>query len=70
MVCHLYNLDELREECRKAAARLHVTVEFPVDFPSWHYPGHTSLVVYVLPQPWAEASEIRLYRRSLRYRQR
>jgi hypothetical protein len=45
-VCaHLYGCDEdTRSAARAWAASRGLTVSFPVDFPSWYYPGRTTLI--------------------------
>lgn len=48
---HLYGWsrdDEVRRECRALAAHYGLTLLVP-DFPSWHFPGNSTLVVYVGP---------------------
>ncbi len=45
VVAHLYGCDErCRDAARSWAARRGLQVEFPVDFPSWWYPGRTTLI--------------------------
>jgi hypothetical protein len=44
---HVYDCDQ--EEIaanRVLAAERNLTVEYPTDFPSWWYPGHTKLAVW------------------------
>lgn len=43
IVAHLYNCD--MDDVRKYAESVNLSVDFP-DFPSWWYPGATTLVVY------------------------
>jgi hypothetical protein len=44
---HPYHVNEV--ECRAFAASRGLTVEFPADYPSWYYPGHSKLAVYIGP---------------------
>jgi hypothetical protein len=48
IAAHLNNppfYEETRSECETVACRFGLTFEVP-DFPSWHYPGSTVLVLY------------------------
>lgn len=45
VVAHLYSCDdERRDAARDWAARRGLRATFPVDFPSWWYPGRTTLI--------------------------
>lgn len=47
LAAHLYAPIEINDNLVEWAAKLGLTVWFPEDFPSWHFHGHTRLVVYV-----------------------
>lgn len=47
MAVHLYDLEKKKIE--KFAAKYNLVAEFPEDFPSWWYPGHTHLIVFRRP---------------------
>ena len=48
IAAHLYNFPECKEECEFVAREFGVRFEVP-EFPSWHYPGGTKLVLYIGP---------------------
>jgi hypothetical protein len=48
IAAHLYNFPANRAACEKLALSFGLTFEVP-DFPSWHYPNGTKLVVYIGP---------------------
>jgi hypothetical protein len=44
---HVYDCDQEEIKANRALASEHnLVVEYPTDFPSWWYPGHTKLVVW------------------------
>jgi hypothetical protein len=50
-VCHPYALTDARKaEAMEWATQNGLNVEFP-DFPSWHYPGETTTVVFTAKHP-------------------
>lgn len=54
---HPYDVDDrFRYDARRWAEPRGLRVEFPTDFPSWWYPGRTTLVVFtpLAPDPMAE----------------
>lgn len=47
IVAHLYDMTEAKKLCCQAAAlSIGLRAEFPTDWPSWHCPGYTTMVVY------------------------
>jgi hypothetical protein len=47
IVAHPYMHDPgVRSECEHWAHDNGVLISFPTDFPSWWYPGHSTLVLY------------------------
>jgi hypothetical protein len=46
VAAHLYWSPDRREEAEAWAREVRLRVEFPIDFPSWWFPGHTELCVY------------------------
>jgi hypothetical protein len=51
---HPYDVDDrFRDGARRWAEQCGIRVEFPTDFPSWWYPGRTTLVVFtpLAPDP-------------------
>jgi hypothetical protein len=48
IAAHLYNYPDCKEQCISVARAFDVTFEAP-DFPSWWFPGGTTLVLYIGP---------------------
>ena len=48
IAAHLYGWPHVRERCEATARQHGLVLEVP-DFPSWWFPGQTTLVVYRCP---------------------
>jgi hypothetical protein len=48
IAAHLYNWPQVQSECQEIADHFNLSLEIP-DFPSWYYPGGTTLVLYTGP---------------------